>query len=206
MPGTEVAVTPKKRKKGIDANRDVQKQSSVKEQLMMKALLRVQAADKRHVHRFRFGDVELGVLLTSVVYIHPETASKFSFDNHQLITIFPRLPPNEIMQNGKDIIQRRGNNSPSTDRSNGLLIPGKEAVRHTVVRILFSDSVAKGHVMLPQSLRLFIGAGVHSCKYVKLNSLCDVNFVELLLFLFCISSNLIVVVAGKINGCFMLQF
>lgn len=166
VPGTEVAVAPKKRKKAIDANRDVQKQSSVKEQLMMKALLRVQAADKRHVHRFKFGDVELGVLLTSVVFIHPETASKFSFDNLQLITIFPRLSPNEIMQNGKDIIQRRGSNSSGTDRSNGVLRPSKEAERHMVVRILFSDSVAKGHVMLPQSLRLFIGAGVHSWVYV----------------------------------------
>nr|XP_029116222.1 peroxisome biogenesis protein 1 isoform X2 [Elaeis guineensis] len=163
--GTEVAVTPKKRKKAIDANQDVQKQSSVNEQLMMKALLRVQAADKRHVHRFGFGDVELGVLLTSVVFIHPETASKFSFDNLQLITIFPRLAPNEIMQNGKDI-ERRGSNSPGTDRNNGVLRPSKEAVRHTVVRILFSDSVAKGHVMLPQSLRLFIGAGIHSWVYI----------------------------------------
>ncbi|KAG1365096.1 Peroxisome biogenesis protein 1 [Cocos nucifera] len=132
VPGTEVAVAPKKRKKAIDANRDVQKQSSLKEQLMMKALLRVQAADKRHVHRFKFGDVELGVLLTSVVFIHPETASKFSFDNLQLITIFPRLPPNEIMQNGKDIIQRRGSNSSGTDRSNGILRPRVYVMKYCI--------------------------------------------------------------------------
>lgn len=166
MPGTEVAVAPKQRKKGIDANRDVQKQSSVKEPHMMKALLRVQAEDKRQVHRFEFGGVELGVLLTSVVFIHPETALKFSFDNLQLVTILPRLPPNEVMQNGKDVIQRRGSNSSGTERSNVVLIPRKEAQRHVVVRILYSDSVAKGHVMLPQSLRLFIRAGAHSWVYV----------------------------------------
>ena len=161
VPGTEVSVAPKKRKNGVVAHKSAEKQNSTKEELRMKALLRVQAPNREYVHKFEFKDVELRVFLTSVAFIHPETAKKFSFENLQVATVIPKLQQKEIMQNGNDIINaKRGNN--------GFLTASKVKPRHTFVHIVYSDSVAKGHVILPQSLRYFIGSGVHSCKSTKL--------------------------------------
>ncbi|KAF7101428.1 hypothetical protein CFC21_102776 [Triticum aestivum] len=105
VPGTEVAVAPKKRK---EKYQDVQKQGSLKEQVETKALLRVQAADRKYTHKFKSKGIELGVVLSYAVLIHPDTAARTSF-----------------------------------------------------------DSVAKGHVMLPYSIRHFISADTHSLVYVK---------------------------------------
>ncbi|XP_009384181.2 peroxisomal ATPase PEX1 isoform X1 [Musa acuminata AAA Group] len=160
VPGTEVSVAPKKRKNGVVAHKSAEKQNSTKEELRMKALLRVQAPNREYVHKFEFKDVELRVFLTSVAFIHPETAKKFSFENLQVATVIPKLQQKEIMQNGNDIINaKRGNN--------GFLTASKMKPRHTVVHIVYSDSVGKGHVILPQSLRYFIGSGVHSWVYIK---------------------------------------
>uniref|UniRef100_A0A8R7R1D4 Peroxisomal ATPase PEX1 N-terminal C-lobe domain-containing protein n=1 Tax=Triticum urartu TaxID=4572 RepID=A0A8R7R1D4_TRIUA len=104
VPGTEVAVAPKKRKEKFQ---DVQKQGSLKEQVETKALLRVQAADRKYAHKFKSKGIELGVVLSYAVLIHPDTAARTSF-----------------------------------------------------------DSVAKGHVMLPYSIRHFISADTHSWVYV----------------------------------------
>jgi len=165
VPGTEVAVAPKIREKRVESCQEVQRQSSLEEQLKTRALLRVQAMGREHVHRFKFKDVELGVVLTTVAFIHPETAQKFSFDNLQLVTLLPRLPPFRKLQNENGINRRRESNIPSVEENSGVSTSGKEMARHTVVRILFSDSVTKGHLMLPRCLRLFLGAVVHSCKY-----------------------------------------
>ncbi|KAJ8510883.1 hypothetical protein OPV22_001317 [Ensete ventricosum] len=159
VPGTEVAVAPKKHK-NVVAHKGAEKQNSTKEELRMKALLRVQATNREYVHKIEFKDVELRVFLTSVAFIHPETAKKFSFENLQVATVMPKLLHKEIMQNGTGIINaKRGNN--------GFLTASKVKPRHTVVHIVYSDSVAKGHVILPQSLRYFIGSGVHSWVYIK---------------------------------------
>lgn len=166
VPGTEVAVAPKTRKKRVDTYQDVQKQSSIEEQLSMKALLRVQRYKGGSVHKFDFMNVEFGVVLTTVAFIHPDTAQKFSFDNLQLVTIVPRLPPNGKMHSKKDTNQKRGSNSLATEGSHGGST-GMEMARRAVLRLLFSDSVAKGHVMLPQSIRLYLLADAHSWVYVK---------------------------------------
>ncbi|XP_037466027.1 peroxisome biogenesis protein 1-like isoform X5 [Triticum dicoccoides] len=76
VPGTEVAVAPKKRK---EKYQDVQKQGSLKEQVETKALLRVQAADRKYTHKFKSKGIELGVVLSYAVLIHPDTAARTSF-------------------------------------------------------------------------------------------------------------------------------
>lgn len=158
VPGTEVAVAPKMRSKRVGSSQDMKKQSSLEEQLRTRALLRVQASDKERVHIFKFKDFDLGVVLTTVAFVHPDTAKKFSFDNLQLVTLLPRLPPYGKLQNGKD------NNPRKLEENDGVLTKSTDMGRHTVVRILFSDSVARGHIMLSRSLRLFLQAGLHSCK------------------------------------------
>lgn len=180
VPGTKVAVAPKPRKKKVDSSRDIQDRTLLEEQVRTKALLRVQASHGEHVHRFKFGDVELGVVLTTVAFIHPDTAHKFSFDNLQLVTLLPRSPPHRQLQNGKDTKLRRGSNISRVEEANEVPSSGKEISRYSVVRILLSDSVAKGHVMLPRSLRLFLQVGVHSWIYVKKNFNSSVKDVTLL--------------------------
>lgn len=165
LPGTEVSVAPKMRKRKVDASQDVNTQNLLEEQLKTRALLRVQSLDKEHVHKFKFKGVELGVLLTTVAFVHPDTAQKFSFDNLQLVTVMPRLPLYGKLQNGKDVNQRKGSYNPGAEENYGVLTNSKEMARDTVVRIVFSDSVTRGHVILPRSLRLFLRAVVHSCKY-----------------------------------------
>ncbi|PWA68876.1 peroxisome 1 [Artemisia annua] len=111
VPGTEVSVAPKRRRKS--------------ENSAVKALLRIQDADNRFFHKSRVNDTEIGLVLTSAAFIHPETANSFSLDSLQ----------------------------PDT--------------RQAVVRLLISDSVAKGHLMISQSLRYYLRAGLHSWIHVK---------------------------------------
>ncbi|MQL92154.1 hypothetical protein Taro_024776 [Colocasia esculenta] len=156
VPGTEVSVAPKTRKTKMDSHQQIKKSSSSKGKLRMKALLRVQVPMKRVVHRFEFKDFELGVFLTSVAFIHPETARNSSFDNLHVVSLIPRLSMNETMRNHKDGACRSGNNF-ATEETMGTAVISKEAAsRNVLVRLLFSDTVAKGHVMLPQSLQLFL--------------------------------------------------
>ncbi|XP_024316526.1 peroxisome biogenesis protein 1 isoform X2 [Brachypodium distachyon] len=151
VPGTEVAVAPKKRK---EKYKDVQKQSSLNEQVQTKALLRVQAADNKYAHKFKYKGIELGVVLSCAVLIHPDTAARTSLGNLQLVTISSKSSPKGI-QKGKEGAQKKG-----------VLAP-KERDQEMAVYVLFSDTVAKGHVMLPPSLRHFISADTHSWVYVK---------------------------------------
>nr|BAD09074.1 putative peroxisome biogenesis protein PEX1 [Oryza sativa Japonica Group] len=153
VPGTEVAVAPKKRRE--NSSQDVQKQSALKEEAQTKALLRVQAADRKYVHKFKYKGVELGVILSYAVLVHPDTAARASISNLQLVTVSSKSSPKRLAQKGKEVTQKKG-----------ILLP-KERVREVVVYILFSDSVSKGHVMLPHSIRHYISADIHSWVYVK---------------------------------------
>jgi peroxin-1 len=151
VPGTEVAVAPKKRKE--KSSHDVQKQTSLKEQVKTKALLRVQAADRKYAHTFRYKGADIGVVLSYAVLIHPETAANITFDNLQLVTISPKSSTRGLAPNGKEVVKKKG------------ISVAKERPQEVVVHILLSDTVAKGHVMLPYSIRHFISVDVHSCEY-----------------------------------------
>lgn len=138
VPGTEVCVAPKRRRKS--------------ENSVVKALLRIQDGDSRFFHKLRVKDTEMGVVLTSAVFIHPETAKVSSLDSLQTIVLEQRLVKKEKKLN-------------STAKEVDNVIPtDKQDTRQAVVRLLISDSVAKGHVMLSQSLRFYLRAGLHSCK------------------------------------------
>ncbi|XP_042500338.1 peroxisome biogenesis protein 1 isoform X3 [Macadamia integrifolia] len=154
----------------MDTCQDSNIKSSNKEQSMTKALFRVQDPGRISVHRCEVNGVELGVVLTSAVFVHPETAKSALFHNFQLVIIFPRLPPS---QNKKT--QKRNNlkkwSSVAKEENHEMLID-KEDSRHLIVHLLLSDSVAKGHIMLPLSLRLYLRAELHSWVCVRS---CDLN-------------------------------
>ncbi|GFQ01659.1 peroxisome biogenesis protein 1 [Phtheirospermum japonicum] len=84
VPGTEVAVAPKRRK-------NPSLQSSEEDRTVAKAQLRVQDSDSRFVYKCEENGVKMDVVFTSGAFIHPETAKKYSFSSIQFVVISPRL-------------------------------------------------------------------------------------------------------------------
>lgn len=170
VPGTEVAVAPKRRKQNVGLNVDSCMISSNKEHVV-KALVRIQDADSRFIHKQIVKGVELGVGLTSVAIIHPETAKRFSLDSLQLVAVVPRSPPKERVKNlgneSNDALRVKGS---SKEANNGTL-SDKQEHHQAIVHLLISDSVAKGHVMIAQCLRLYLRVGLHSCAFPKPNKI-----------------------------------
>lgn len=144
VPGTEVSVAPKRRRKS--------------ENSAVKALLRIQDADNRFFHKSRVNDTEIGLVLTSAAFIHPETANSFSLDSLQAVILEQKLIMKEKKLNHENAIAK--------DIENGIHADKKDT-RQAVVRLLISDSVAKGHLMISQSLRYYLRAGLHSWIHVK---------------------------------------
>ncbi|XP_024030146.1 peroxisome biogenesis protein 1 isoform X1 [Morus notabilis] len=161
--GTKVAVAPKRRKKNLDSHQDSSMSSSNKSHQAASALLRIQDADRRLIYKSDIKNIELGVVLTSVAIVHPETANKFALDSLQLVAIVPRLSAKESVKDSEKGGLRVKTSSVSKDADTASKLENRQAI----VRILFSDSVAKGHVMISQSLRFYLGAGLHSWVYLK---------------------------------------
>ncbi|GMI93617.1 peroxisome 1, EMBRYO DEFECTIVE 2817 [Hibiscus trionum] len=161
VPGTEVAVAPKRRKKNLNNI-----ESSAGESHGAKALLRLQDSDRRLFHKSNVKGVELGVALTSVGFIHPETAKRFSFESLQLVVMVPRLSSKVSVKNLENDASRMKGSFTSKEANGGSSTDNKE-FRQVIVRLLISDSVAKGHIMVTRPLRLYLRAGLHSWVYLK---------------------------------------
>lgn len=154
VPGTEVAVAPKRRKK-VESHEEAYIQALDKEHPIPWAL-RVQDPDIRFVQRSEVKGVELGVVLTSVAFIHPETAKKYSLESLHLVVIEPRLSSKDSIKNQENVTMRK---------KSGL---DKRESRQAIVCLLISESVARGHVMISRSLRLYLRARLHSCMLILL--------------------------------------
>ncbi|XVF27197.1 hypothetical protein REPUB_Repub14bG0086400 [Reevesia pubescens] len=141
-------------------------ESSTGESHGAKTLLRLQDSDRRLFHKSNVKGVELGVALTSVAFIHQETAKRFSLESLQLVVLVPRLSSKESMKNLDDDASRMKGSLTSKEVNNGISTDNKE-FRQVIVRLLISDSVAKGHIMVTHSLRLYLRAGLHSWVYLK---------------------------------------
>ncbi|XP_044496764.1 peroxisome biogenesis protein 1 isoform X2 [Mangifera indica] len=141
-------------------------ESSKNRNNVTKALLRLQDSDQRLFHSCCVKDIELGVALTSVAFVNPETAKSVSLDSLQLVTIVPRLSSKESMKNPESSAPQIKNNSTSKEVKGGSLTE-KKGDRQAIVRLLVSNSVAKGHVMIARSLCLYLNAGLQSWVYLK---------------------------------------
>ncbi|KAL5163194.1 Peroxisome biogenesis protein 1 [Glycine soja] len=143
MPGTEVAVAPKRRKKSSDSAGDSHLDSSNKEHTA-KMLLRLQDPDGLCSTSTHVKGVELHVGLTSVAFVHPETAKKYSFNMLQLVSIVPRVTKENVNISRSNIMKAKS--GPATNEvENGYT--DKTEYRQTIVQLLISESVAEGHVM-----------------------------------------------------------
>lgn len=154
--GTEVAVAPKRRernlnaKKGPDAsNKDV------------KIMLRVQDTTRSAFHEADVKGFDVRVALTSVAYIHPETAEKYSLESLQMISVSPRIPLKGSVKKDEDLNKKNSDASKVVENDSHS---SKKEPRRAILRLVFSDLAAKGHVMMVESLRLYLGAGLHSCE------------------------------------------
>lgn len=163
VPGTEVAVAPKRRKKYLDSHENALEQSSNKDHPIAKALLRVQDSGQKLMQKSEVKGVELGVVLTNIVFLHPETARNYSFDSLQSVIIVPRSPSKENY-NDTDMLRKKSM-SASKEPNDGLA--DKKESRQVLVRLLISKVVAKGHVMMAQSLRHYLRTGLHSCMLIS---------------------------------------
>lgn len=152
MPGAEVAVAPKRRK-------NPSTQSPGEGHTIAKAQLRLQDPDSRFIYKCEENGVEMDVVFTSGVFIHPETAVKYSFGSLQFVVISPRI----VLKDGKKKSHTESSVEKEAKKAN---LNDKQGYHHVIVQVLFSDSVAKGHIMLSQSLRLYLGAAIHSCKLI----------------------------------------
>jgi peroxin-1 len=167
MPGTEVEVAPKTRKRNSDSARDSHVGSNIREHTA-KMLLRLQEPNDLCRTSTHIKGVELHVGLTSVAVVHPETAKHFSFNTLQLVSIVPRVSKENVNNSrAKSNIMKAKGGSAVNEIENGNT--DKKEHRQAVVHLLISESVAKGHVMLAKSLRLYLRASLHSCTLSCLN-------------------------------------
>lgn len=154
MPGTEVAVAPKRRK-------NASLQSPDEGHKIAKAQLRIQDSDNRFVYKYEENGIEVDIIFTSGVLIHPETAKKYSFSSCQLVEISPR----SLFKHSRKKLHSRSK-SNEKEANNGNYTDKQDWPHHVIVHILLCESVSKGHIMLAQSLRLYLGAELHSCKLI----------------------------------------
>ncbi|KAL0351545.1 UNVERIFIED_CONTAM: Peroxisome biogenesis protein 1 [Sesamum calycinum] len=124
VPGTDVAVAPKRRK-----NPSIQSQEESHK--IPKAQLRVQDSDSTFIYKCEENGVRMDVMFTSGAFIHPETAKKYSLNSLQFVVISPRFPSKE---------------------SKKRLHSRSEQVKRTP----------------KMSLRLYLGAELHSWVYIKM--------------------------------------
>lgn len=160
LPGTEVAVAPKRRKNNATDGGSFILYSNEKSKVK-KALLRLQDSGEQLSRKYFVKGLELGVTLTSVAFVNLETANSASLQSLQLVTVVPRLSSKESRKSNERNTSRLKNKSASKE-VDGPKTDGKEC-RQAIVRLLISDSVATGHVMIAPSLRYYLNAGRHSC-------------------------------------------
>ncbi|ESW29810.1 hypothetical protein PHAVU_002G100600 [Phaseolus vulgaris] len=163
MQETEVAVAPKRRKKSLDSAGDSHQDSSNKEHTS-KMLLRLQDPEGLCCTSTHVKGVDFNVGLTTVAFVHPETANKYSFNMLQLVLIVPRVSKENVNISRTNIMKNR---SGSTTNKVENVYTDKTEYRQAIVQLMISESVAEGHVMVAKSLRLYLRASLRSWVYLK---------------------------------------
>ncbi|KAF3440232.1 hypothetical protein FNV43_RR18515 [Rhamnella rubrinervis] len=81
-----------------------------------------------------------------------------------LVAVVPRSPSKERAKNsGNDALRVKG----SSKEANTGTLSDKKEYHQAIVRLLTSDSVARGHVMIAHCLRLYLRVSLHSWVYLK---------------------------------------
>lgn len=162
VPGTELAVAPKQRK--VMSSNITETVKSHNESFTTKALLRVQELDRTLVQSCEFGSIRFGVVPTSMAFISPRTGERFSLINGQLAILTSISAGSKRIQN----YGRKKGQSYVPGKANGISIDNSNGdIRQVICRLVFLETVARGHVMLARSLRHYIHANLHTRVVVK---------------------------------------
>lgn len=163
VPGTELVVAPKQRKRDLSSNITEAVKSHDKS-VTTKALLRVQELDRNLVQSCESGSIRFGVVPTSMAFISPRTGERFSLLNGQLAFLTSISAGNKSIQNHG----RKKGQSYVPENANGISIDNNNGdIRQAICRLVFLETVARGHVMLARSLRHYIHANLHTRVVVK---------------------------------------
>ncbi|KAH9620614.1 hypothetical protein KSS87_011881 [Heliosperma pusillum] len=167
VPGSEVAVAPKRRMKSADHSRDSSLGHSKRDHPFQKVLLRVQDPHNKLVQECDLGSVTMGVELTSIALVHPETANNYMLEPLQVVVIVPRLSSIMKIESSKNQALKKQLSSSGKDLNVKVPTNNERDFPYAVVRLVFSESAAKGHLMLCRSLRRYLRVRFHSWVYVQ---------------------------------------
>ena len=149
MPGTELIVAPKPRKKFTP-----RQDTTIIEPSIVKACLRVQELKSSLLQPCEMENFKCSIAPTTSIFVSANTAKKIPLINGQLVSVRSRDGSSKWKdQNGKNEAEKK--DAGKIDR------PAKSVV----LRVVYSHLVAKGHVMLSSAIRLFIGAQIHTRMY-----------------------------------------
>eukprot|EP01018_Ginkgo_biloba_P029575 Gb_20751 [translate_table: standard] len=166
VPGTELAVAPKRRKQSMSTNLTTERGEL--DNAMTKASLRVQELERSLLQTCKSRSLRFGVVPTSVAFLSPDTAEGFSLSNGQLAILTSMSGETKISLNyGRQDGRKKSQpyvgekaNITTTDDS-------KRIARQVICQLVFLETVSRGHIMLARSLRLYIGANIHTRVLVK---------------------------------------
>lgn len=156
VPGTELIVAPKPRKKpspGLETMAFATESSGVK------AWLRVQEIHSSLMHPYEMDNFSCLVVPTTTMFVSEETAKQIPFIDGQLVVItnVDGTMKQKEESGKREIIKDDNRAVGKVDRNTKVV----------VLRMVYSNLAAEGHVMLASSLRLFIGAQIHTRIEVK---------------------------------------
>jgi peroxin-1 len=159
VPGTELIVAPKPRKKPSS-----QQESTVVESSIVKACLRVQELNSSLLQPCEVGNFKCSIAPTTIIFISANTAKKFLLTNGQLVIVRS--------------LERASKSNEQNGRTDGYRKEeGKlnKTMKSVVLRVVYAHVVAKGHVMLSSAVQHFIGAQTHTRMLSSLPSRTSLN-------------------------------
>ncbi|KAH9318657.1 hypothetical protein KI387_020426, partial [Taxus chinensis] len=167
VPGIDVVVDLKEQSKNTKSNLTAATAKAVNRASIMKASLRVQELDRSLVQTCERGSISFGVVPTSMAFVSPITAERFSLVNGQPVILTPIALGSRRSQNYESHSGRKDQLDDGEEAIDTGVDDDKGIVRQVICQLVFFETVARGHVMLARSLRLYIGAYLHTRVVVK---------------------------------------
>ncbi|KAJ7297317.1 hypothetical protein O6H91_Y065500 [Diphasiastrum complanatum] len=162
--GTELIVAPKNRQSRTVPPEDVSAYKGKNALQAADPYYRIQEMDPSIVCSFQSGVDGISVMLTTALFISPLSAKKVSFTDRQLVVLA-----------GPDVGKAAHSNIRKDSGSQELLhndlkqelaveenTEKERGMRRVVLQVIFWSGVARGHIMLPYPLQLFLGVKTHS--------------------------------------------
>ncbi|KAL8151630.1 hypothetical protein V2J09_021438 [Rumex salicifolius] len=177
VPGAEIAVAPKRRQKSGNYSKESKMQSLDGSHPFEPVLLRVQDPKKMLLHNSNIGDVDVRIEISTIALIHPDTGKSCMIDPLRVVVLIPRVQLKaKLNENENEGIRKKV--SSSLKDANGQTSTRDTESRYAVVQILFSETVAKGHLMLSLPLRrIYVQRYVNHLKELPIFSCAPCQFI-----------------------------